>query len=145
MRIVPDTNILVRASGRAAGPARELLNQIVKSPQHTLLLSPFILDELERVLSYDRVRAVTRLTDEEVQQYLGYLNEEDYVMKERVVISIDVKSESLTTNLLDCIAGFPVFVDEFLSGVNYFSRSTTIISPDDDNYKLADGSPVFLH
>jgi len=30
-----------------------------------------------------------------------------------------------------------------MSGVNYFSRSTTIISPDDDNYKLADGSPVF--
>jgi hypothetical protein len=30
-----------------------------------------------------------------------------------------------------------------VSGVNYFSRSTTIISPDDDNYKLADGSPVF--
>jgi hypothetical protein len=25
-----------------------------------------------------------------------------------------------------------------LSGVNYFSRSTTTISPDDDNYKLAD-------
>jgi len=27
-----------------------------------------------------------------------------------------------------------------LSGVNYFSRSTTTISPDDDNYKLADRS-----
>jgi predicted nucleic acid-binding protein len=48
--------------------------QIVESPRHTLLLSPFILNELERVLSYDRVRAVTRLTDDEVQQYLGYLN-----------------------------------------------------------------------
>jgi 3-oxoacyl-[acyl-carrier-protein] synthase-3 len=32
-----------------------------------------------------------------------------------------------------------------LSGVNYFSRSTTTISPDDDNYKLADRSLVALH
>ncbi len=38
------------------------------------MLSPFILSELERVFSYDRVRAVTKLTEEEVQQYLGYLN-----------------------------------------------------------------------
>ena len=32
-----------------------------------------------------------------------------------------------------------------MSGVNYFFRSTTIISTDDDNYKLADGSVCFLH
>jgi hypothetical protein len=32
-----------------------------------------------------------------------------------------------------------------VSGVNYFSRSTTTISPDDDNYKLADRSIVSLH
>jgi hypothetical protein len=39
-------------------------------------------------------------------------------------------------------------IDEALalvSGVNYFSRSTTTISPDDDNYKLADRSLVALH
>lgn len=73
MRIVLDTNILVRANGRATGPARELLLLIVKSPQHTLLLSPFLLEELERVFSYDRVRRITRLTEGEVAEYLGYL------------------------------------------------------------------------
>jgi hypothetical protein len=31
-----------------------------------------------------------------------------------------------------------------VSGVNYFSRSTTTISPDGDNYKLADRS-LFLY
>jgi hypothetical protein len=43
------------------------------------------------------------------------------------------------------IEGFPVGTNcwqwpslSSLSGVNYFSRSTTTISPDDDNYKLAD-------
>ena len=36
-------------------------------------------------------------------------------------------------------------IGALLSGVNYFFRSTTIISTDDDNYKLADGSVCFLH
>ena len=73
MRIVLDTNILVRANGKAKGPARELLQLIVDSPEHTLLLSPFLLLELERVFSYDRVRASTKLTDEEVVEYFSYL------------------------------------------------------------------------
>jgi len=44
------------------------------------------------------------------------------------------------------VHGLPVTrMDISVSGVNYFSRSTTTISPDDDNYKLADRSLVSLH
>jgi hypothetical protein len=49
MRIVLDTNILVRANAKVRGPARELLQLIVGSPDHVLLLSPFLQQELERV------------------------------------------------------------------------------------------------
>jgi putative PIN family toxin of toxin-antitoxin system len=73
MRIVLDTNILVRANARARGPARELLLLIASSQEDVLLLSPFLVQELERVFSYDRVRAFTRLTDEEIAVYLEYL------------------------------------------------------------------------
>jgi predicted nucleic acid-binding protein len=73
MRIVLDTNILVRANAKANGPARELLLLIVNSPEHVLLLSPFLLNELERVFGYDRVRTATKLTDEEVAEYLNYI------------------------------------------------------------------------
>lgn len=73
MRIVLDTNILVRANAKAKGPARELLLLIVNSPEHVLLLSPFLLRELERVFEYDRVRAATKLTDEDVAEYLRYI------------------------------------------------------------------------
>jgi len=73
MRIVLDTNILVRAHAKARGPARELLQFIIGSPKHILLLSPFLLQELERVFSYERVRASTKLSNEEVDEYLGYL------------------------------------------------------------------------
>jgi putative PIN family toxin of toxin-antitoxin system len=73
MRIVLDTNILVRSHAKARGPARELLQLIIGSPKHILLLSPFLLQELERVFSYERVRASTKLTNDEIAEYLGYL------------------------------------------------------------------------
>jgi putative PIN family toxin of toxin-antitoxin system len=73
MRIVLDTNILVRANAKAKGPARELLLLIVSSREHVLLLSPFLLKELERVFGYSRVRAATKLTDEEIAEYLSYI------------------------------------------------------------------------
>ncbi|MGA2738673.1 MAG: putative toxin-antitoxin system toxin component, PIN family [Bryobacteraceae bacterium] len=73
MRIVLDTNILVRSHARARGPARELLQLIIGSNEHILLLSPFLLRELERVFTYKRVRALTKLTDEEIAEYLAYL------------------------------------------------------------------------
>ena len=73
MRIVLDTNILVRANAKARGPARELIQFIIGSPDHTLLLSPFLLQELERVFSYQRVRVSSKLTVEEIAEYLSYL------------------------------------------------------------------------
>ena len=73
MRVVLDTNILVRASAKAMGPARELLQIIVASQDHTLITSPFLLQELERVLAYERVRRISKLTEEEVAEYLRYL------------------------------------------------------------------------
>ena len=77
MRIVLDTNILVRANAKARGPARELLQFIIGSPDHVLILSPFLLLELERVFSYSRVRASSKLTDEEIAEYLSYLRAKD--------------------------------------------------------------------
>jgi putative PIN family toxin of toxin-antitoxin system len=77
MRIVLDTNILVRANAKARGPARALLQLIVGSPEHILLLSPFLFQELERVFAYERVRLVSKLTDEEVAEYLSYLRAKD--------------------------------------------------------------------
>ena len=73
MRVVLDTNILVRAGGKGKGPARELLEIITASRQHKLLLSPFLLQELERVFSYERLRTLLKLTDEEIFEYLSYL------------------------------------------------------------------------
>ncbi len=64
---------LVRAHANAKGPAKELLRIIVDSTEHTLVLSPFLLHELERVFSYQRIRALSKLTDDEIADYLSYL------------------------------------------------------------------------
>ncbi len=77
MRIVLDTNILIRANAKARGPARELLLIIAALPEHVLLLSPFLLQELERVFSYNRVRASSKLTEEEITEYLSYLRSQE--------------------------------------------------------------------
>lgn len=77
MRIVLDTNILVRAHANARGPARDLLILVGQEPEHTLLLSPFLLEELERVLGYERVQRMTRLTITENIEYLRYLRRVD--------------------------------------------------------------------
>jgi predicted nucleic acid-binding protein len=77
MRIVLDTNILVGCNAKARGPAREVLRLIVASPNHVLLLSPFLLQELERIFSCERVQVSSRLTDEDLAEYLSYLRAKD--------------------------------------------------------------------
>jgi putative PIN family toxin of toxin-antitoxin system len=74
VRIVLDTNILVRANPTVApqGLARDLLLTTLSGP-HTLILSPAILAEVRRVLAYPHVQARWLLTPETIEQYLAFL------------------------------------------------------------------------
>jgi putative PIN family toxin of toxin-antitoxin system len=74
VRVVLDTNILVRANPKASprGLARDLLLTIVSGP-HVLILSPAILVQVQRVLTYPRVHARWPLTGEAIEQYLVFL------------------------------------------------------------------------
>ena len=76
MRIVLDTNILVRANPRTSprGLARDLLLTIVFGP-HELILSTWILAEVRRVLSYPYVKTRWPLREEETGNYLFALQE----------------------------------------------------------------------
>lgn len=69
MRIVLDTNILARANPRASGPARALLTMIRDSEDHCLVLSPWILEELERVLNYPRMQKLWPLQAREISDF----------------------------------------------------------------------------
>jgi len=72
MRIAADTAILVRAHSKASGPSRELLTAVRKSGAR-LVLSPFLLAEVERVLRYPRLQALYRLTAEVIHEYVKRL------------------------------------------------------------------------
>ena len=71
MRVVLDTNVLARAAPNVRACA-ELLLRCCEDP-HVFLLSEFIISEVSRVLRYPRMRKVHGLSDEDIEQYLGYL------------------------------------------------------------------------
>ncbi len=57
MRVVIDANVLARAVYGAGGPAERAVS-LITQPPHTLVLSPFIVHELRRVLRYPRLQRV---------------------------------------------------------------------------------------
>lgn len=72
MTIVLDTNILVRANIKARGPARDLLLQIAYG-DHVLIMSPFLLREVERALAYPRIQKLWRLSSQDIQEHVQFL------------------------------------------------------------------------
>lgn len=72
MRIVLDTNVLVRANIKARGPARDLLLKIAYS-EHVLVASPFLVREVERALAYPRLRKLWRMSLRDIQEHVQFL------------------------------------------------------------------------
>lgn len=93
MRIVLDTNVLVRAARPSSGPAREALKLITTGP-HVLVLSAFLLTEVERVLHYPRVRAQHRLSEKDMQSFVASLHEGAEV----VAVETGASSEPISTD-----------------------------------------------
>jgi putative PIN family toxin of toxin-antitoxin system len=72
MRIVLDSNILVRAAWKADGLASQLLRSVLEGP-HRLIVSPFILGEVARVLAYPRIQSRWGLSAERIQRHVNRL------------------------------------------------------------------------
>jgi uncharacterized protein len=72
VRIVFDSNVLARAHQRAKGPARRALLQVVSSSD-VLILSHYILAELERILVYPRLLKRSGLSPHDIAEYLENL------------------------------------------------------------------------
>ena len=70
MRVLLDTNILARAAGGPPGPAHELFMRLTQH-QHVLIWSPRLSDELSRILRYERVRLIHKLSESEIDEFIG--------------------------------------------------------------------------
>ena len=72
MRIVFDTNVLARAHQRAHGPARRAFLWVAAGTD-VLILSPFLLQELGRILTYPKLLRSSGLTPGDIADYLEHL------------------------------------------------------------------------
>ena len=72
MRVVLDTNALIRAHGRTSTRARRLLEELLQGGHH-LILSNEMLAEATRVLRYPRFQELYGLTDADLLDYAQFL------------------------------------------------------------------------
>ena len=72
MRAAIDTAILVRANAKATGSAKELV-QALQASGTRLIISPYLLDEVQRVLRYPRLQTIYRLTDGDIWEHVRFL------------------------------------------------------------------------
>ncbi len=70
MRVVLDTNILARAACSETGPAAKLLDRMQGS-DHVLIVSEFILSELDRILRYPRLHRLHGFVEEEIEEFVA--------------------------------------------------------------------------
>jgi putative PIN family toxin of toxin-antitoxin system len=74
VRILLDTNILVRAAISPGGLARGILDLIRRNDDHVLVISSYILSEVADVLSRPRIRTRWPLSDHDIQAYCQTLS-----------------------------------------------------------------------
>lgn len=74
MIVTLDAGVLVRGTDRSGGPARRLLEMLVASPEHTVVLSRYILAEVGKALSYESLYRMFKLTPGDIQQHLDFLS-----------------------------------------------------------------------
>jgi putative PIN family toxin of toxin-antitoxin system len=72
LRVVLDTNTLIRAHGRSPSRARHLLRTLLERGDQ-LILSNEILAEVTRVLRYPRFQEMFGLTDADLLEYVQFL------------------------------------------------------------------------
>jgi uncharacterized protein len=72
VRVVFDTKVLARAHPRSQGPARRALLIALSGP-HVLILSSYLLWELQRILAHPRVARSFRLSTTETAEYIERL------------------------------------------------------------------------
>jgi putative PIN family toxin of toxin-antitoxin system len=94
MRVVVDTNILVRAVIRPHGTVGPVLLRL-RQGDYTLLYARSLLEELIDVLNRPRIREKYRLTDWDIQTIIGLilLRGESVTPTERIVACRDPKDD----------------------------------------------------
>jgi len=108
VRVVFDSNVLARAHHQATGPARRALLRTMAGP-HTLILSAYLLAELERILTYPRLLQRSGMSQKDIVQYLENL----------AVVSCLVGPAEVPAGLLRDPTDAPVLGTALAGGADY--------------------------
>lgn len=100
MRVVLDANVLISAliSSRGA-PARVL--ELWEHDRFNLVVSPPILEELERVIHYPRIRQRYNMPDADITQYLQLIRSGAIVVQPSVEITV-IDRDPSDNRYLEC-------------------------------------------
>jgi putative PIN family toxin of toxin-antitoxin system len=104
LRILLDVNILVRANEKAQGLPRRLLTQLIEQG-HTLLVSNEMLTELAGVLRYPRLQALYRLTEDEIYDYILFLQQSSEIVILDRLLSVPIRDPKDISVLQTAIIG----------------------------------------
>ena len=88
MIVTFDSSILVRATKRSQGPARRVIDALAARPDHVIALSPFILGEVGKVLSYPRMQQLFGLTAEEIHGHVDFLRAISRVVEPQIGLPV---------------------------------------------------------
>jgi uncharacterized protein len=122
IKVVLDANQYVSALLKPrSNPARVI--QLVHAGQVTLLVSPAIMDEVRRVLSYPKLKKLHRRSPQEIERFLGKLVKIAFVTPGTLVVSA-VKDDPSDDIYLACAvegnADFIVSGDHHLTDLKVF-------------------------
>ena len=111
--IVPDENVFVSGTTIATTPPAQIM-QAWKNDQIEVATSEPILESLEKVLSYEKVRRLTKMSKEEIESYITYVRSSAIVVPGTtpVNISSDPKDNKIFACAIEAKAGYIVSGDK---------------------------------
>jgi len=133
LRVVLDTNVLISASFRRLSSIPNSIYQALKNRQFVLVLSQAILEEIEEVLTREKIVKRTGMSQEEKIEFIEELLEIAFVVsgkKEIQVIQADPDDNKFVTAAIEGFADYIVSGDHHLLDLKTY-EGITILSPND--------------
>lgn len=130
-RIVLDTNVLISASFRKLSPVPNRIYQALKSQQFILVTSPKILEEIEDVISREKIVQRTGMTTKEQKEFIEKLTELGLVIPGETniqVIKDDPDDDKFLIAALEGSAEYIVSGDKHLLNLKDY-QGIKILSP----------------
>jgi putative PIN family toxin of toxin-antitoxin system len=100
MRVVLDVHVLVSAAISAAGSPGKIPD-LWEQDQFDLMLSPPILEELERVIHYPEIQQKYNLPEEHIDKFLGLIGNQAIAINPSKILNVIEKDPS-DNRYLEC-------------------------------------------